>query len=398
VELLANIGRLFTATRAGVLTDAAVVVDGARIAWVGPTDGVPADLREAVTEIYDVAGALMTPGLIDSHTHPVYADSRLEEVALRSAGASDAELAAMGGINATVTATKATDAETLEALVTTRLRWWLVGGTTTVEAKTGYHLDQEGELFAVRLLTSLLDVLSLPDLMVTFFGAHAVPPESSMAADAYADWVATWCPAARAAGARFCDVVCDEGYFTVEQSRRILEAGRRAGLIPRIHADELARTGGAELAASLGAASADHLLYINEGDARRLAEAGVVATLTPCTAVLAGHGPPVRPLKDAGVMLALGTDHNPATCGTTSMSLVIALGVAALGLSVEEALLAATRGGAFSLRLDDRGQVRPGLRADLVAWDAEHEGALAWAFGLRPLHVWLGGTQVVPSP
>jgi imidazolonepropionase len=159
-------------------------------------------------------------------------------------------------------------------------------------------------------------------------------------------------------------------------------------MLTRIHADELGHTGGAQLAAELGCSSADHLLLVNEADAQALAAAGVVATLAPVTALAMGQTPPVRTLLEAGVTIALGSDHNPGTCGTTSMSLVVALGVAELGLSVSQALQAATAGGAASLRLNDRGRVEVGLRGDLVAWDADHEGAFAWSYGLKPLHVW----------
>jgi imidazolonepropionase len=165
-------------------------------------------------------------------------------------------------------------------------------------------------------------------------------------------------------------------------------------LVPRIHADELARTGGSQLAAELGCASADHLLRIKEADARALAASGVVATLAPVTALAMGRTPPVRTLVDAGATIALGSDHNPGTCGTTSMSLIVALAIAELGLSVDAALVAATAGGAASLRLVDRGRIAAGLRADLVAWDADHEGAFAWSYGLGPLGVWKAGHRL----
>lgn len=391
--LLRGIGRLFTGTAAGTVAGAAVVVDGERIAWAGPEPALPAELAGAVDAEEDCGGGLVTAGLVDAHTHPLYAGSRLAEVARRSAGATYAEIAADGGgIGATVRATRAADPAAVEAGLRRRLGTWLAGGTTTLEAKTGYHLDREGELAAVTLLHALSDQPDLPALAVTFLGAHAVPPGTS--ADDHVAAVGEWCAGAAAAGASFCDVFCDEGYFSVEQSRRVLEAGRAAGLAPRLHADEFARTGGARLAAELGAASADHLLLVDGGDARALAAAGVVATLAPGTALSIGAPPPARLLADAGVRLALGTDHNAGTCGTTDMSLVVALAVAALGLSVDEALTAATAGGAASLRLSDRGTVEAAKRADLVAWDADHEGAFAWAFGLRPRRVWRAGRPV----
>jgi imidazolonepropionase len=195
-------------------------------------------------------------------------------------------------------------------------------------------------------------------------------------------------------GADACDVFCDEGFFTVEQSRTVLEAGKAAGLQVRIHADELARTGGSLLAAELGAASADHLLRATADDARALARAGVVATLCPTTALSMGRLPDVGTLRDAGVTIALGTDHNSGTSGAVSMSLVVALAIWALGMTADEALHAATVGGALSLGRDDIGVVAERAVADVVWWDAGHEGAFAWAWGLEPLGVWRSGRRI----
>jgi imidazolonepropionase len=211
---------------------------------------------------------------------------------------------------------------------------------------------------------------------------------------AYAKQVGDWCRDAHIAGARFCDVFCDRGYFSVPQSRNILKAALKAQLIPRIHADELARTGGARLAAELHAVSADHLLCANRSDAVALARAGVVATLAPATALSIGKLPPVKDLIQAGAVIALASDHNPGTSGITSMSLVVALAVSVFKMSAERALLAATLGGAHSLSRSDRGAVAVHKLADLVLWEAEHEGAFAWAYGLKPRVVWRGGAQV----
>jgi imidazolonepropionase len=279
--------------------------------------------------------------------------------------------------------------------MTARRLWaWLEGGATTVEAKTGYLLEREGELEAARILARLGTRPDLPRVEVTFLAAHALPPDRGARFGTYAHEVAEWCEDAYRAGARFCDVFCDEGYFSVAQSRTILRAAIRARLIPRIHADELERTGGSRLAAEVHAVSADHLLRANRGDALALARAGVVATLAPGTALSIGKLPPVKELIDAGAVIALGTDHNPGTSGITSMSVVVALAVAVFKLSVERALLAATLGGAMSVSRSDRGVVAPHTLADLVLWDAEHEGAFAWAYGLKPRVVWVRGAQV----
>ncbi|MBW3603889.1 MAG: imidazolonepropionase [Actinobacteria bacterium] len=393
--LLDRIGRLWTGVERGVVTDAAVaIVDGA-IAWIGDAGADPAADSVACDDRVDCGGGLVTPGLIDAHTHPVYGGSRLAEIAARTAGrpygASDAET----GIGATVTATRATDAAQLRTAVRRRLRGWTAGGATTVETKTGYHLTRDGELGAVALLDELRGGDGLPDLHVTFLAAHAVPPDHTGTPDEHIDASISWLGAAAQQGADACDVFCDEGYFTVAQARRVLSAGQRAGLTTHIHADELAHTGGAQLAAEVGAASADHLLHVTDDDARAMADAGVVATLCPGTALAVGELPDVAALQRHGVTIALGSDHNPGMVGTTDMSLVVCLGVAAFGLSVTEALAAATHGGARALRLDDRGGITEGARADLVWWDAEHEGAFAWAWGLPPRAVWRSGDRIV---
>jgi imidazolonepropionase len=395
VRRLTNIGRLFTGTPAGVIDRAAIIVEDQHIAWCGRQGDEPLELLGYVSEDEDCGGALMTAGLIDAHTHPVYAGDRMAEVAMRTAGASYSEVAkAGGGIRATVKATREAAPETLEQATALRLSGWLEGGTTTIEAKTGYHLQHDGELEATRILNRLGERGDLPRIEVTFLAAHALPPDRGANLGKYAKEVARWCQEAQEAGARFCDVFCDQGYFSVDQSRRILKAGIEAKLIPRIHADELSRTGGSRLAAELHAASADHLLCANRSDAVALARAGVVATLAPGTALSIGKLPPVKELAAAGAAIALGTDHNPGTSGITSMSLVVALAVGVFKMSAERALLAATVGGALSISRSDRGAVAPTMLADLVLWDADHEGAFAWAYGLKPRRVWRGGVPI----
>lgn len=394
---LHNIGRLFTGTKAGVIEKAALICDDEEhIAWRGREGEEPRDLLGYVAHEEDCGGGLVTAGLIDAHTHPLYAGNRMAEIAMRTAGASYLDVAkAGGGIVATVKATRAASTASLERSTGERLRKWLEGGATTVEAKTGYHLEREGELAATRILKRLSERHDLPRLEVTFLAAHALPPDRGARWNAYTKAVAGWCDNARVAGARFCDVFCDKGYFSVGQSRRILKAAIAAKLIPRLHADELARTGGSRLAAELQAASADHLLCADRRDAIALARAGVAATLAPATALSIGRMPPVKELVAAGAVIALGTDHNPGTSGLTSMSLVVALAISAFKLSVERALIAATIGGAIALSRSDRGTVEPAKLADLVLWDADHEGAFAWAYGLRPRRIWRGGEQVL---
>src|SRR6185437_16887587 len=215
-----------------------------------------------------------------------------------------------GGIRATVKATREEPVKALEVATARRLWKWLEGGATTVEAKTGYHLTREGELDATKLLKRLSQRSDLPRIEITFLAAHAVPPDRWARAGTYVKQVREWCDDAYLAGARFCDVFCDRGYFTVPQSRAILKSAIKAKLIPRLHADELDRTGGSRLAAELHAVSADHLLRANRGDAIALAKAGVVATLAPGTALSIGKLPPVKELIEARAVIALGTDHN----------------------------------------------------------------------------------------
>lgn len=375
---LTGIGRLVDAS--GVVPDAEVHLARGRIVYAGPRSEAPPVRAERT---YRCAGRLVTPGLIDAHTHPRYAAPRLGE-------------AAGGGILASVQATRAAPPEALVAGLAARLRRWVAGGATTVEAKTGYDLTREGELRAVADLRGLDAAPGLPRVAVTFLAAHAVPAEFAGASGRYARECASWCAAAAAAGAEAVDVFCDTGYFSVPQARVVLAAGRAAGLATKVHAEELAHTGAALLAAQQRVLSADHLLRASDADARALAAAGVVGVLCPMTALRLARRPPVAALRAAGVPLALGSDHNPGTAGSTDMSLVVALAVATLGMSVTEALTAATAGGAAALgRAGDRGRLAPGMLADLVEWDADHEDAFAWGFGLQPVRVFRGGEQLV---
>jgi imidazolonepropionase len=401
VRLLTNIGRLWTGSE--IMSNAAILTQDERLTWVGPSAELPERIPGVIDDIVDVdhvenlGGGLVTPGLIDAHTHPVYAGNRWAELSMRSGGSSAAEIAAAGGgIASTVTVTRGTDPWTLCNGVRERLRDWLLSGTTTIEAKTGYHLTRDGELADVRLLRSLESEVAVPRIHVTFMAAHSVPPEYFGRRHDYVDAVGSWCADASAAGADSVDVYCEEGRFSEHEARWILGAGRAAGLLPRLHACGDSRTGAARLAAELGCASADMLHEADCDDVAALAQAGVAAVVCPGTAMQIDRRPPVRALLDKGVAVALGSDHTPGGNGLTSMPLVIALAIAHFGLSVTEALRAATIGGAHALRAPDRGALVRGRLADMVLWDADHEGAFAWSYGLKPLRVWRGAEPVVP--
>src|SRR6201994_1487722 len=260
-RLLTSIGRLWTGSE--IISNAAILISDDRIAWVGPSAELPRSVPGVVDDIVDVdlvenlGGGLVTPGLIDAHTHPVYAGNRYAELAMRSTGLSDSEItAAGGGISSTITVTRGTDPWTLCNHVRERLASWLQSGTTTIEAKTGYHLTRDGELADVRWLRSLEDEPGMPRVHVTFLAAHSVPPEYFGRRHDYVDAVGTWCADAHSAGADSVDVYCDDGQFTEREARWVLGAGRASGLLPRLHACGDPRNGAALLAAEMGCASA----------------------------------------------------------------------------------------------------------------------------------------------
>jgi imidazolonepropionase len=366
----------------------AIQVREGRIAWLGDPADAPND-----DDRTDLGGALVTPGLVDSHTHPAFAGDRSDEAAARLEGAPYTE----GGILRTVRATLAADDATLEALVEDRLRAALGAGTTTVECKSGYGLSLDEELRHLRIIRRVAERLPIR-VITTFLGAHAVPSGTTL--ETYAAEVADeMIPAVAAEGlAEFVDVFTDAGFFDLASTERIARAAIAAGLGVRLHADQLQRTGAAELGAGLGAASVDHLEQLDAEGVAALASSSTVATLLPAPAVvLRDRMPPARALLDAGATVALASDANAGTFGAFgAMPLVIGLGATLLGMSVAEALTAATAGGAAALRRDDIGRLEVGTAADLVAWDAEHEGAFALNLGsVRPARVWIGGSEVV---
>jgi imidazolonepropionase len=373
--LITGIGELVTnapgaADLVGAVTDAVVAVRGGSVVFAGAAASLPDELAEL--ETIDVGGRAVLPGFVDAHTHVVFAGDRADEFARRLRGETYQEvLASGGGILSTVRATRAADEEDLIVSAAGRLDRMLRHGTTTAEAKSGYGLDLETERRCLAVIHALGEHHPV-DLVPTFLGAHAVPADFGPDRDGYVRFVVEEALPACAPLAAFCDVFCDEGAFTVDESRRVLEAGAGAGLGLRVHADELAHSGGARLAAELGAASADHLAWVDEADARALAEAGTVAVLLPATtfSLRTRHYAPGRMLWDAGVTVALGTDCNPGTSYTESMPFVVALACLELGLTPEEAVWAATAGSAASLGLHDRGRLTEGAAGDLILLDA----------------------------
>lgn len=399
VRLLTNIGRLWTGT--DLLSNAAMLVHNDRIAWVGLASELPQSLPGVVEDIVDVdevenlGGGLVTPGLIDAHCHPVYAGNRYAEIAMRASGASKVEInGAGGGVASTVTVTRGTDPWTLCNAVRERLRHWVLSGCTTVETKTGYHLTRDGELADVRLLRSLEEEPGMPRLHVTFFAAHAVPPEYFGRPHDYVEAVGSWLGDAAQAGAEGVDVYCDNQQFTAEDANWLLAAGRSAGLQPHMHACAKPRHGAVRMAADLKCTSVDLLHETDEDDILALAKTGTPVVVCPTTSLHERNTPPVRALLDHGVPVGLGTDHNPGLSGSTSLPLSISMAVAMFNMSVLEALRAATVGGAYALGTTERGVLAPGNYADIVQWDADHEGAFAWAYGLKTLRVWRGGETI----
>lgn len=354
------------------LHDAAIAAYDGRIVFVG----AQANLADHVTHLddavrIDARGCSVVPGFVDAHTHVVYAGDRRDELRQRLAGATYAEIAAAGGgILQTVRATQTASEDELVALARLRVNEMAACGTTTCEVKSGYGLTVESELRQLQAIRRL-DAEHAVDLVPTFLGAHEVPDEFRERADDYVRLVTDeMIPrVAEASLAEWCDVFCETGAFTPDQSERILVAGARAGLRPRIHADELGASGGAEVAARVGARSADHLVFVDERGADALAAAGVCAVLLPITALCLrlGRYAPARMLIDRGVAVALGTDFNPGAGVSPSIPAAIALACFAMGMTFDEALVAATLNAAWSLdRAAISGSLEPGKLMDAV--------------------------------
>jgi imidazolonepropionase len=368
--LLTGIGRLVTNAGPPVL-GAAVAVDSGRISYVGPETDAPA---QGTGGRIDCEGRAVIPGFVDAHTHLVFAGERSAEFVGRLAGTPYTG----GGILSTVAATRTASEDDLFRETAARARRMIAAGTTTLEVKTGYGLDLTTEQKLLRVARRLGEELPLT-VKSTFLGAHTVPREFQSDRDGYVDLLVDEMLPVLAPDADFCDVFVEQGAFTVDEGRRILEAASVLGLSARVHAEQLSHSGGALLAAELGAMSADHLDWATVDDADALAAAGVSAVLTPGASYSLQHPQAPGPmLIQRGVNVALATDCNPGTSYLESMGLVISLACVQMGLTVEQAVFAATRGGAIALGVDDHGLVKEGAAADLVVLDAPSESHFAY--------------------
>ena len=374
---------------AGILKNAAVAVSNGRIAMIGAAS----DLRNAYSEaeVVDCRGGVLTPGLVDSHTHAVFGKGRFEEHEMRADGLDYMEIAGRGGgIHASVRDFRARNEEELYNLALLRVRELASYGTTTLEIKSGYGLSVDDELKALRVIGRLAERQPVR-IIATWMGAHEIPSDyrtSDERRSAYIDLLLNdLLPRVVEQGvARFADAFCEPGVFTLDESRRILEASRKAGLGLKLHADELKPAGGAELAASLKATSADHLAAISEKGISALARSDTVATLLPGTMLFLGRAKqaPARALIDAGAAVALATDFNPGTSPTVNFPLMLTLGVSQLRLSLAEALTAATVNGAAALDLaGETGQIAPGFAADLALFAIGDVRELPYWYGAR---------------
>jgi imidazolonepropionase len=370
----------------GALVDGALGIAGERIAWLGAARDLPRNAKAART--LAAGGRWLTPGLIDCHTHLVYAGNRAHEFEARQDGATYADIAkAGGGINATVRATREASEDELIAQSRPRLAALAAEGVTSIEIKSGYGLDTANELKQLAAAKKLAAELGV-DVRTTLLAAHAVPPEFAGRADAYVDLICReTIPAAAGAGlAHAVDAYCESIGFTPAQTRRVFEAARAQGLPVKLHADQLSDSDGAALAAEFGALSADHLEYTNDAGVTAMARAGTVAVLLPGAfyALRESQLPPIAALRARGVPMAVATDCNPGTSPVTSLLLMLNMACTLFRLTPEEALAGATKHAARALGLADRGTLAIGQRADLALWDIAAPAELAYRIGGNP--------------
>lgn len=409
--IVQNCGELVTATGSpnepaeralGILTGAVVGIRHGRVAFVGPAQALAAHAVGPSTEVIDAGGGLVTPGLIDPHTHLVFAGERSHEFDLRNQGATYLEIAkAGGGIASTVKATRTASEEDLVQSAKPRLQRLLEQGVTCAEVKSGYGLELETELKMLRAVQRLGREQPV-ELVPTLLCAHAVPEEYKASRDQYvALCVEQIIPAVVREGlARFCDVFTEEGAFTLEESRRILEAAKAHGMTPRLHADQLTALGGSLLAAEVGAACADHLEHVSDEGIAALASGNVTALLVPTSTLFLRMRPyaPGRKLREAGINVALGTNVNPGSSMTENVPLVMGLACLENGLSAAEALWGFTRGAALALRLPQHGTLQVGGPADLVVFGCSSFRHLPYHLGVNHARCVLKAGRVVARP
>jgi imidazolonepropionase len=412
--VIRNIGQLVTIAQhpipaatgpLQVIEHAAMAIYDGTIVWIGPdnTTGPLFQTDETTNaqdiSIVDAEGAVITPGFVDSHTHLVFAGNRAEEFHLLRSDTTYAELLAQGrGILTTVQATRRASTETLLALAQARLESMRLHGTTTVEIKTGYGLDRSTEeacLHIINMLMAQEKTALTPQtemgIIPTFLGAHVLPQEYRDRREAYIDLVTEELLPSFVGLARFCDVYCDREAFTLEECRRILTQAKNLGYQLKVHADQFSPSGGARLAADLGATSADHLDSTSDADLDALREAGVVATLLPGTSyMLRLPYPSARRLIDRGLHVALATDFNPGTCYCENMQMIIGLAMSNMGMSLDEALTAATINGARALGLQDQiGSLEVGKRCELAFWSVADYHEIGYHFGVNQVRTTL---------
>lgn len=386
----------------GIIEDGSVWIEDGVIKAIGTTEELKKQFGDRAEEadIIDATGRLVTPGLVDPHTHVVYGGSREREFEMRLEGATYMDIMnAGGGIHATSRMTREATEDELVEQTSRRLDSFLKHGVTTVEAKSGYGLNWETELKQLRAAKRLNETHPI-DLVSTFMGAHAVPLEYKGKEDDYIDSIINEMLPVVAEDklAVFNDVFCEVGVFTPEQSERILEAGKKLGLTPKIHADEIESYGGAELAAKVGAISAEHLLKASDEGIQQMAEAGVIACLLPATALyLREEAAQGRKMVDEGVAVAISTDCNPGSSPTTSMPLVMNLACISMRLTPAEALVAATMNAACAIGMERKvGSLEVGKQGDVVMWDVKNYQELQYLFGVNHVDkVWKKGKMVV---
>lgn len=368
----------------GLIENAAVLVSGDKIIAAGPRRIVES-LPEAADAEAIETGGICLPAFIDSHTHAVFAEPRLKDFSMRTAGASYAEIKqAGGGINSSIGAVRAASAEDLEKSLLIRAGSFIKAGTGTAEVKSGYGLDRDSELKMLKAIKSASEKTPLT-MIPTLLAAHSVPPEFAGHADDYLDYIEKEIfPSAEKEGlARFADIFCEKGYFSPAQAKRYLNSARKHGMLPKAHVEQMSRSGGTVAAAACGAISADHADYCAAEDIAAMKDSGTIAALLPASNYFLGlkKFPPAREFIQAGIPVAIATDFNPGTCPCLNMQFVISCACVNCGLTPEEALCAATINGAKALGLEDRGMIMPGMRADLAFFDYDDYRELAYFFG-----------------